>query len=78
MISKGNFYTKKTFLQDANQTWYTEEPDFTSCFQKTVLLWMPCAFLIVFAPIRVYLLHQEDSSSLKLSKLNIAKTVSKA
>nr|XP_022316598.1 multidrug resistance-associated protein 1-like [Crassostrea virginica] len=71
---RGDMFCDGVFW-DANQTWYTEEPDFTSCFQKTVLLWMPCAFLIVFAPIRVYLLHQEDSSSLRLSKLNIAKTV---
>ena len=31
--------------QDLNETWYTENPDFTPCFQQTVLVWIPSAFL---------------------------------
>ena len=29
---------------DLNETWYTENPDFTPC-QQTVLVWIPSAFL---------------------------------
>ncbi|CAG7734589.1 unnamed protein product [Allacma fusca] len=30
---------------DLNTTWYTETPDLTPCFQKTVLVGIPCSFL---------------------------------
>ena len=32
-------------MQDLNETWYTEDPDFTPCFEQTVLVWIPSAFL---------------------------------
>ena len=36
-------------LWDLNLTWYTTEPDFTPCFHKTILVYIPCAFLWIFA-----------------------------
>ncbi|XP_015591556.1 multidrug resistance-associated protein 1 isoform X6 [Cephus cinctus] len=41
---------------DSNLTWYTDDPDLTECFQKTVLVWTPCAFLWVFSPLEAYYL----------------------
>ena len=38
-----------TPIWDSNFTWNTEDPDFTPCFHKTVLVYLPCAFLWVFA-----------------------------
>ena len=32
-------------MQDSAVTWDTENPNFTECFQRTVLLWVPCACL---------------------------------
>nr|XP_037846032.1 translation initiation factor IF-2-like [Chlorocebus sabaeus] len=32
-------------LWDWNVTWYTSNPDFTKCFQNTVLVWVPCFYL---------------------------------
>ena len=32
-------------LWDLNLTWYTDEPDFTRCFQSTVLVYVPCAIV---------------------------------
>ncbi|CAG7825609.1 unnamed protein product, partial [Allacma fusca] len=34
---------------DLNTTWYTETPDLTPCFQKTVLVGIPCCFLWICA-----------------------------
>ena len=38
-----------TPIWDSNFTWNTEDPDFTPCFHKTVLVYLPCGFLWVFA-----------------------------
>jgi len=35
-------------------TWNTENPRFTPCFQETVLVWIPCAFLWILSPFDVY------------------------
>ena len=34
---------------DTNLTWYTTSPDFTPCFHKTVLVFVPCGFLWLLA-----------------------------
>lgn len=41
-------------LQDSDLTWYTPDPDFTPCFLKTVLVYAPCIFLVVFAPLDIH------------------------
>ncbi|CAG9761169.1 unnamed protein product [Ceutorhynchus assimilis] len=35
-------------------TWDTTNPDFTPCFEKTVLVWIPCLFLWFFSPLELY------------------------
>ena len=40
-------------LWNQNLTWFTELPDFTSCFHKTVLVYVPCIFLWLFSPIEM-------------------------
>ncbi|XP_005090015.1 multidrug resistance-associated protein 1 [Aplysia californica] len=35
---------------DVNLTWYQTWPQMTSCFQDTVLVWVPCGFLWLAAP----------------------------
>ena len=35
---------------DSDLTWNTQTPDFTSCFENTVLALLPCAVLIVISP----------------------------
>ncbi|KAI0216074.1 Multidrug resistance-associated protein 1 [Lamellibrachia satsuma] len=39
---------------DSNLTWYTTNPDVTQCFQNTVLLWVPCGWLVLVAPFYMY------------------------
>ena len=41
-------------LWDLNLTWYTDEPDFTKCFHSTVLVYVPCLFLWLLMPFKLY------------------------
>ncbi|KAG1679917.1 Multidrug resistance-associated protein 1 [Nymphon striatum] len=34
-------------------TWYTSNPDFTKCFQSTVLSWIPVAIILICTPFEV-------------------------
>lgn len=36
--------------QDTDLTWNGQWPQFTPCFQNTILLWIPCGFLWIAAP----------------------------
>ena len=36
-------------IWNINLTWNTDDPDFTPCFHKTVLVFVPCGFLWIFA-----------------------------
>lgn len=56
-------------------TWYTDNPDFTPCFERSVLLLLPCLFLWVFAIMDVYFSYTADASEIPWSPLNIAKLV---
>ena len=40
-------------LFDQTQSWDTFDPDVSSCFRRTVLIWIPCAFFWLFLPIRL-------------------------
>lgn len=35
----------------------TTSPDFTSCFQHTVLVWIPSIFLLLCTPVQIYLIY---------------------
>ncbi|XP_071976750.1 multidrug resistance-associated protein 1-like isoform X2 [Engystomops pustulosus] len=59
---------------DANLTWYTENPDFTKCFQNTVLVWIPCIYLWFCFPFYFLYLHRNDQGYIRMSHLNKAKT----
>uniref|UniRef100_A0A670Z177 Multidrug resistance-associated protein 1 n=1 Tax=Pseudonaja textilis TaxID=8673 RepID=A0A670Z177_PSETE len=62
------------FPQDWNLTWYTKHPDFTPCFQNTVLAWTPCLYLWVGFPIYFAYLRRHDRGYIQMSHLNKAKT----
>ncbi|XP_055295156.1 multidrug resistance-associated protein 1-like [Sitodiplosis mosellana] len=46
---------------DLNVTWYTDDPDFTPCFQQTVLVWVPCVFLWLFTPLEIYFMKSSKN-----------------
>ncbi|XP_048733200.2 multidrug resistance-associated protein 1-like [Ostrea edulis] len=61
-------------LWDINVTWNTATPDFTPCFQRTVLSWTPIAFLVLFSPLRYwYLADREPAKDQIRTKLSVSK-----
>uniref|UniRef100_A0A669E2C3 Multidrug resistance-associated protein 1 n=1 Tax=Oreochromis niloticus TaxID=8128 RepID=A0A669E2C3_ORENI len=60
--------------EDWNRTWYTDNPDFTQCFQNTVLVWLPCFYLWICAPFYLVYLHTHDHGYICMNHLNKAKT----
>ncbi|XP_063082692.1 multidrug resistance-associated protein 1 isoform X2 [Cavia porcellus] len=60
--------------QDWNVTWYTSNPDFTKCFQNTVLVWMPCCYLWICFPFYFFYLSRHDRGYIQMTHLNKAKT----
>ncbi|KAM4717797.1 multidrug resistance-associated protein 1 [Anableps anableps] len=59
---------------DWNSTWNTSSPDLTQCFQNTVLVWVPCFYLWICAPIYLFYLHSHGHGYICMSYLNKAKT----
>ncbi|GAB1859186.1 Multidrug resistance-associated protein 1 isoform X7 [Camponotus japonicus] len=60
---------------DANLTWYTDDPDLTECFQKTILIWVPCIFLWVFSVMEAYYLINSKRRNVPYTWLFISKQV---
>nr|CAD7452935.1 unnamed protein product [Timema tahoe] len=60
---------------DANLTWYTEDPDLTPCFQKTVLIWLPCALLWGLSPLEAYYILGSRTRNIAWNSLNVTKLV---
>ncbi|XP_046388552.1 multidrug resistance-associated protein 1-like [Ischnura elegans] len=62
---------------DLNVTWHTENPDVTFCFQKTVLVWAPCALLWLFSPVEFYYAYRSKNKNIPWTWLNVSKYVLK-
>ncbi|XP_053473507.1 multidrug resistance-associated protein 1 isoform X2 [Ictalurus furcatus] len=60
---------------DWNRTWRAQNPDVTPCFQNTVLIWIPCFYLWLFAPFYFLYLKSHNRGYICMSRLNKAKTV---
>ncbi|XP_034253299.1 multidrug resistance-associated protein 1-like isoform X3 [Thrips palmi] len=58
---------------NVTRTWETEDPDFTKCFEKTALVWAPCVFLFVFAPLEAYYIVRSKNRDVPWNWLNISK-----
>lgn len=56
-------------------TWVETNPDFTECFKQTVLIWVPCGFLILFSPLDLYLRSKSRFSDIPLSLLYVLKSI---
>ncbi|KAG8225955.1 hypothetical protein J437_LFUL006184, partial [Ladona fulva] len=63
---------------DLNVTWNTNNPDITRCFQKTVLVWFPCAFLWIFSPLEFYYISLSKNRHVPWTWLNVSKLLTKA
>jgi ATP-binding cassette subfamily C (CFTR/MRP) protein 1 len=67
--------SEKTFcpdpLWDSNLTWYTDNPDFTVCFQQTALIYVPSLALLLLTPFQFRVLSQSRDRNVPWSILNI-------
>ncbi|XP_072760183.1 multidrug resistance-associated protein 1 isoform X2 [Anoplolepis gracilipes] len=64
-----------TKFWDANLTWYTNDPDLTECFQRTILIWIPCVFLWVFSVMEAFYLINSKRRNVPYTWLFISKQV---
>ncbi|XP_015036519.1 multidrug resistance-associated protein 1 isoform X3 [Drosophila pseudoobscura] len=58
---------------NATETWYTNNPDFTPCFEQTALVWMPCAFYWAFVVFDFYYLKASLDRNIPWNKLSVSK-----
>uniref|UniRef100_A0A8C3KY57 ABC-type glutathione-S-conjugate transporter n=1 Tax=Chrysolophus pictus TaxID=9089 RepID=A0A8C3KY57_CHRPC len=54
---------------DWNQTWYTNSPRFTWCFENTVLAWIPCAYLWICFPFYYLYLRHKNKGYIRMSHI---------
>jgi ATP-binding cassette subfamily C (CFTR/MRP) protein 1 len=59
--------------QDVNTTWHSDNPDLTPCFQQTVLVYAPCAFLWIFSALEIYYIKNSGDRSIPKNFLNQSK-----
>ncbi|XP_075974894.1 multidrug-Resistance like Protein 1 isoform X3 [Anticarsia gemmatalis] len=60
---------------NSSLSWYTENPELTPCFQKTVLVWTPCLYLWVAAFLDTYYILNSKERNIPWNILNISKLV---
>ncbi|XP_047509486.1 multidrug resistance-associated protein 1 isoform X1 [Pieris napi] len=60
---------------DSNLTWNTDSPELTPCFEKTVLIWIPCAFLWVGALLETYYILNSKERNIPWNIFNISKLI---
>lgn len=66
---------KYLHLQNVSKTWYTENPDFTVCFQRTALVWTPCAVLWVFSLLDLFYIKKAMNRNVPWGVLNVSKLI---
>ncbi|CAB3223726.1 unnamed protein product [Arctia plantaginis] len=62
-------------LWNTTFVWDTDDPNFTPCFQKTVLVWIPCGYLWLAALLELYQMFVSKEANIPWSKLNVIKLV---
>ena len=65
-------------LWDQNLTWNSNTPDLTPCFQKTVLVYVPCFFFCLFATFDlIFNLRRRSKRKINWNWINISKLSAK-
>lgn len=62
-------------LKDSNLTWHSDNPDLTPCFEQTVLVYVPCAFLWFFTLLELYYIRNSGDKNIPRNFLNQSKLV---
>ena len=60
---------------DLAVTWNTEDPDFTPCFENTVLAWIPAGFLILITPFEITSWQDSKCPKIPITVLNVTKAL---
>ena len=60
-------------LWDLGLTWYTENPDFTTCFHQTVLTYLPFGVLLLSTPLSVWSSNKSRDRRVPWTFVNISK-----
>uniref|UniRef100_A0A803TMZ5 ABC-type glutathione-S-conjugate transporter n=1 Tax=Anolis carolinensis TaxID=28377 RepID=A0A803TMZ5_ANOCA len=68
--------TEGLILADWNQTWHTDTPRLTTCFQSTVLVWIPCLCLWASFPFYYLYLQKNARGYIRMSAVFKAKMAS--
>lgn len=63
----------KLLLQNFDLVWNTDSPQFTTCFEQTVLIWVPCFFIIFFTPLELYNIKTSRYADIPWSFLNVTR-----
>lgn len=72
-INKMDQFCGSPFWQ-YNLTWnITTQPDFTPCFQETILTWIPCLVLWILAPIEILGIYSSELRYTPITLLNLFK-----
>lgn len=62
-------------LWQRNLTWdIASQPDFTPCFQETILIWIPCLVLWCLTPIEILRVYTAERRYIPVTLLNLFKT----
>lgn len=56
-------------------SWDSESPDLTQCFEQTVLVYVPCAFLWVFTLLELYYIKRSGDKNIPRNFLNQSKLI---
>lgn len=67
-------FCKSPFWDD-QLLWNSTNPDFTPCFEKTLLVWSPCLFLWLFGPLECYFQRKSSQKTLPWTGANITRMV---
>lgn len=60
-------------LWNTTLTWHSDEPDFTKCFEKTFLVWIPCVFICIFSPLELHYQKISNNKHIAWNWKNFAK-----
>lgn len=60
---------------DIEEVWNTTNPNFSLCFQKTVLIWIPCGFIWCMIPLEIYYLIKSTSRHIPWTAINLTKLI---
>ena len=57
--------------------WHSEQPDFTPCFQKTILSWVPLATILLLSLFELpgYFSRNNKNRNIRLNPFNITKLI---